>query len=89
MLTFNVTPLSDTPVVGDDVATTPEDTPITIDVLANDSDADPGDVLTIIAVNDTPIRVGSTPIDGARCRRRADRLGHADARQQARLHPGA
>ena len=59
ILTFNVTPLSDTPVAGDDVATTPEDTPIAIDVLANDSDADPGDTLTIIRVNDMPITVGS------------------------------
>ncbi len=37
---FNVTPVNDTPVAGDDRAITPEDTPIVIDVLANDSDAD-------------------------------------------------
>ena len=59
---FIVNPLSNTPAVGDDKATTPEDTPVTIDVLANDSDADPQDVLTIVAVNDTPITVGGTPV---------------------------
>ena len=49
-----VDPLSNTPAVADDLATTPEDTPVTIDVLANDSDADPQDKLSVIAVNDTP-----------------------------------
>ena len=39
---FNVDPVNDTPVAGDDNAVTPEDTPITIHVLANDSDADTG-----------------------------------------------
>ena len=35
----------------DDYATTPEDTPVTIDVLANDSDAD-GDTLSVTTVSD-------------------------------------
>ncbi|MEK8048232.1 Ig-like domain-containing protein, partial [Ideonella margarita] len=38
-LDINVTPLDDTPAASDDLATTPEDTPVTIDVLANDTDA--------------------------------------------------
>ena len=55
---LNVTPVSDSPAAGDDRATTPEDTPILIDVLANDTDADRGDVLSITAVNGTPVTVG-------------------------------
>jgi hypothetical protein len=39
------------PVATDDTASTPEDTPVTIDVLANDTDID-GDTLTIVDVSD-------------------------------------
>jgi len=39
------------PIANDDSATTDEDTPVTIDVLANDSDAD-GDVLTVSSFTD-------------------------------------
>ncbi|ELA9340753.1 tandem-95 repeat protein [Vibrio parahaemolyticus] len=42
----NVTPVNDTPVAKDDIATTQEDTAVTIDVLPNDSDVD-GDKLSI------------------------------------------
>ncbi|HHX8464254.1 TPA: tandem-95 repeat protein [Vibrio diabolicus] len=42
----NVTPVNDAPVAQDDIATTQEDTPVTIDVLPNDSDVD-GDKLSI------------------------------------------
>ena len=35
------------PVAEDDTATTPRNTPVLIDVLANDSDPDLGDVLSI------------------------------------------
>ncbi|EMR9628673.1 tandem-95 repeat protein, partial [Vibrio parahaemolyticus] len=42
----NVTPFSDAPVAKDDIATTQEDTAVTIDVLPNDTDAD-GDKLSI------------------------------------------
>ncbi|ENM0968813.1 tandem-95 repeat protein [Vibrio parahaemolyticus] len=42
----NVTPVSDAPVAKDDIATTQEDTAVTIDVLPNDTDAD-GDKLSI------------------------------------------
>ena len=38
------------PVATDDTATTAEDTPVTVDVLANDTDADVGDVLTVDSV---------------------------------------
>lgn len=39
-VSLTVTITNDPPVVNDDSATTPEDTPVTIDVLANDSDPD-------------------------------------------------
>jgi gliding motility-associated-like protein len=39
-VTVHVTPVNDPPVAVDDVATTPEDTAVVIDVLANDSDID-------------------------------------------------
>ncbi|EIY6181367.1 tandem-95 repeat protein [Vibrio parahaemolyticus] len=42
----NVTPVNDAPVVKDDIATTQEDTAVTIDVLSNDTDVD-GDKLSI------------------------------------------
>ncbi|EGR0291098.1 tandem-95 repeat protein [Vibrio parahaemolyticus] len=42
----NVTPVSDAPVAKDDIATTQEDTAVTIDVLTNDTDVD-GDKLSI------------------------------------------
>src|SRR5262249_57075380 len=41
-----VTPVNDPPVAVDDKATTAEDTPVTITVLANDTDVD-GDPLTV------------------------------------------
>ncbi|SLN24684.1 Hemolysin, chromosomal [Falsiruegeria litorea R37] len=50
-ITVTVNNTADTPVAGDDAVTTAEDTAVTIDVLANDSD--PGTaVLTIAAVGD-------------------------------------
>ncbi|HHC6586580.1 TPA: tandem-95 repeat protein [Vibrio parahaemolyticus] len=42
----NVTPVNDAPVAKDDIATTQEDTSVTIDVLPNDTDVD-GDKLSI------------------------------------------
>ncbi|MFW1641854.1 Ig-like domain-containing protein, partial [Vibrio parahaemolyticus] len=42
----NVTPFNDAPVAKDDIATTQEDTAVTIDVLPNDTDVD-GDTLSI------------------------------------------
>ena len=47
-VTIVVRPIPDPLDAIDDLMnTTPEDTPITIDVLANDTDPDPGDVLTV------------------------------------------
>ncbi len=46
----NVTPVNDAPVAKDDIATTQEDTAVTIDVLSNDSDVD-GDKLSIESVS--------------------------------------
>ncbi|MEP7744211.1 tandem-95 repeat protein, partial [Vibrio parahaemolyticus] len=45
-VSVDVTPVNDTPVAKDDIATTQEDTAVTIDVLPNDTDAD-GDKLSI------------------------------------------
>lgn len=48
-VTVTVNPVNDDPVANDDAATTDEDTPVTIDVLANDTDVD-GDTLTVDSV---------------------------------------
>ncbi|WP_157539122.1 Ig-like domain-containing protein, partial [Hydrogenophaga flava] len=56
-LDITVTPLDDTPSISDDVATTPEDTPVVIDVLANDSDSD-GDTLTVTQIDGQAATVG-------------------------------
>ena len=45
-LTLSVTPVNDPPVAGDDLASTPINTPVTVAVLGNDTDPD-GDVLTV------------------------------------------
>jgi hypothetical protein len=49
VVTLTVNPVNDAPVAEDDAASTPEDTAVTLAVLANDSDVD-GDALTIDAV---------------------------------------
>jgi hypothetical protein len=47
-LTITVTPVNDNPIaVNDDNKTTPEDTPVTVNVLTNDSDPDGGTTLTM------------------------------------------
>ncbi len=46
IVNVTVNPVNDAPVAVDDVATTPEDTPITLNVLSNDSDVD-GDPLIV------------------------------------------
>ena len=51
LVTVTVTPVNDDPQGQPDATTTPEDTPVTIDVLANDTDVD-SVVLTITAVGD-------------------------------------
>ncbi len=48
-VSITITPVNDPPVAMDDAATTAEDAPIVIDVLANDTDVD-GDALSVMAV---------------------------------------
>ncbi|MBL8387903.1 MAG: tandem-95 repeat protein, partial [Hydrogenophaga sp.] len=57
-LTITVEPLSQTPSIVDDSATTPENTPVTIDVLGNDDPGSEGP-LTITEINGTPISAGN------------------------------
>jgi len=45
-----VTPVNDAPVATNDAATTPQDTPVIINLTANDTDADP-DTLTVSSVS--------------------------------------
>src|SRR5213075_248131 len=59
-VTVTVTPVNDAPVAVDDSASTPEDVPVTIAPLANDSDLD-GDPLTIISATTTN---GTVVIEG-------------------------
>ena len=49
-VTVTVLPVNDPPLAGDDAADTPEDTPVTIDVLGNDSDVE-GDALALVEVS--------------------------------------
>jgi len=50
-ITVTVPPPNNPPVAKDDIATTPEDTAVVIDVLVNDTDPDIMDVLTVSAVS--------------------------------------
>ncbi|MFK7835564.1 MAG: tandem-95 repeat protein [Sulfitobacter sp.] len=50
IVNVTVNPVNDAPDAVDDVDVTPEDTPITVDLLANDTDVD-GDDLTVTAVS--------------------------------------
>ncbi len=59
---IDVTPVNDAPVANDDTDTTDEDTPVTIDVLANDTDVD-GDTLTITDAS-VPVAQGTVDIVG-------------------------
>jgi PKD repeat protein len=61
-VTINVGSTQDPPVAVNDAATTPEDTPVTVNVRANDTDAD-GDPLTVISVTQPP--AGGTAAVGA------------------------
>ena len=55
IVTIDVIPVNDPPAANDDIAMTDEDTAVTVDVLANDSDTE-GDPLTVTSV--------STPSNG-------------------------
>ena len=59
-LTINV---NRPPVANDDAASTPKNTPVTVDVLANDSDPD-GDALTVSSVQGTSAEGGSVVDNG-------------------------
>ncbi|MDK2979660.1 MAG: large repetitive protein [Chloroflexota bacterium] len=48
-LTFKVYSVNDSPLVTDDTATIDEDTPVTIDVLANDTDVEDADALYVVS----------------------------------------
>ncbi len=61
LVIINVLPVNDPPVAQDDSVTTDEDTPVTIPVLANDTDAD-NDPLTVIGLILTGT-LGSAVID--------------------------
>lgn len=50
-LNVNIIPINDAPVASNDVATTNEDTPVTIDILSNDSDVDNSIVLSSVDLN--------------------------------------
>ncbi|MGV0851171.1 Ig-like domain-containing protein [Mycolicibacterium phlei] len=67
-VTFSVTPVDDAPVAVADTATTPAGTPVTIDVLANDTDVDGGPkavvgVLQPAAGGSVSIPVGGTAVE--------------------------
>ena len=59
-----ITPVNDNPIANDDTASTPKDTPVIINVLANDSDPDRKDTLTIASVG-SPSH-GSAAIQGGK-----------------------
>ena len=61
--TVTVTAVNDDPVLQADAATTQEDTPVTVDVLANDTDID-GDTLTLVSSGITATNGTATVQDG-------------------------
>ncbi|MDD2989865.1 MAG: retention module-containing protein, partial [Zoogloea sp.] len=60
-VTVNVTPVNDNPIANPDVATTLENTPVTVPVLGNDSDPE-GDPLTVTSATVDPA-LGSVAIN--------------------------
>jgi hypothetical protein len=63
MVTLTVTPVNDDPVAADDAATTDEDIPVNVAVLANDTDVD-GDALNAISVTQPLHGVALIELDG-------------------------
>mgnify|MGYP001811620284 CR=1 FL=1 len=61
-ITVTVDPVNDDPVAKDDTATTDEDMPVTVSVLANDSDVE-DDALTVTLVPTAPVS-GTAVING-------------------------
>jgi len=62
-VTISVGAVNDPPVAVDDNETTPEDTPITSDVLTNDSDIDTGDILTVNTIPVTNVTNGTLALN--------------------------
>ena len=64
-----VTPVNDAPLARDDAATTAEDTPVTLDVRANDADAD-ADPLAVVRVDGQALAAGgaAVPVAGGTVR---------------------
>ncbi|WP_347250360.1 retention module-containing protein, partial [Zoogloea sp.] len=60
-VTVNVTPVNDAPIAAPDIATTPENTPVTVAVLGNDSDPE-GNPLTVTGATVDPA-LGSVVIN--------------------------
>jgi Bacterial Ig domain len=58
-------PVNTAPIAEDDAATTDQDTPIIIDVLANDMDEDEDDSLTIDSVDEQSVQEGNVRIIGS------------------------
>src|SRR5439155_23077023 len=56
--------VNEPPTATDDVATTNEDTPVDVDVLANDTDVDPNDPIHVSAVSQSAMN-GLVTINGA------------------------
>ncbi len=63
ILRIDVTPSNDAPEAAADTATTAEDTPVTIDVVANDTDVD-GDALKVAGVTAAPAN-GTAAVSGS------------------------
>ncbi|MEI6851736.1 MAG: Ig-like domain-containing protein [Bacteroidota bacterium] len=61
LVTINIVPVNDPPIAVDDIATTPEDTPVSGNVLTNDSDPE-GDPLVVV---DFTINGTTYPADGS------------------------
>ena len=60
-VTLTVNPINDAPVAVDDSVATPEETAVIVPVLANDSDPDAGDTLTVVGL--TPAANGVATIN--------------------------
>ncbi len=60
---FTIDAVNDAPSPADDTASTPEDTPVTVDVLANDTDTE-GDALTVTAVTSPVHGTAAVNVDG-------------------------
>jgi len=60
-VSVEVTPVNEVPDATDDTTNTPQDAPVSINVLGNDTDPD-GDTLTITEVDGQPITEGGAPV---------------------------